>query len=634
MLWTISLFLGSAAFAAVVGTVRTYNSDDCTGDIQTEESKDEYDMCSDWLDDLYDLCEDESGDLCDELTSFPLCLEIDDEDWLIDEYQDDVEESISFECEEASDAPTYSPTDPTCTDLRQNGEEEGIDCGGSCDPCPASCENFDCGISHYLRDDPEDINCESDVCNTGDDLDTCCIARALCSTLSNCPTDEVLIVASNSTYCQDDRCSYSDDAATCCTAAGNCDGFTLCNSETQYLKDSPESYICDSVVCDASDISRCCYDKAPCSSYVCYDTYGLINKANSENIYCEYNDCQDDSNVTATCCEDRESCSAYICPDYNYVNKSDKDSYFCGEATCGDNDWSLCCDAKHKCYTDLYRYECSDDALFDLSSRARDLYCDDTVCVSPLDDANCCIEDVPTSYPTPTPSHRPTFSPTPLPSRAPTRPPSPVPTLTPGTTAPPTFTLSPTSTPTSTPTSNPTTQPSAAPSAASEEVEDCDQYADIDSTFSAIWDVEIEGACIDEDNVGSTTDVIATYLSIPCSWVNIRQHSENIDSWNVIYEIFWTDERIADDLENDVILNQLGSHIDEALGCDSSLSLETTAVLVETLDTDPGNDSGLTTGIIIVIVLVVVIFIAVISVAVYKVRTNAGKKTMGQLVEM
>jgi hypothetical protein len=32
----------------------------------------------------------------------------------------------------------YATAEPTCSDLTQNGDEEGIDCGGSCPPCETS----------------------------------------------------------------------------------------------------------------------------------------------------------------------------------------------------------------------------------------------------------------------------------------------------------------------------------------------------------------------------------------------------------------------------------------------------------------------------------------------------------------
>lgn len=36
----------------------------------------------------------------------------------------------------ATGGTTPPPPDPTCDDIEQNGDEEGIDCGGS---CPESC---------------------------------------------------------------------------------------------------------------------------------------------------------------------------------------------------------------------------------------------------------------------------------------------------------------------------------------------------------------------------------------------------------------------------------------------------------------------------------------------------------------
>merc|ERR1719454_1244036 len=106
-----------------------------------------------------------------------------------------------FECEDVTESPTVLPTAATCEDDLENGDVEGIDCGGSCpSQCPSMCNTLgDCGTGYYLRDDPEDIECLTHECNIDDDLGTCCIASALCSTL-DC-FSLVLISAADSTYC-------------------------------------------------------------------------------------------------------------------------------------------------------------------------------------------------------------------------------------------------------------------------------------------------------------------------------------------------------------------------------------------------------------------------------------------------
>jgi len=658
MLWMNSLFLGSPVFAAMEGTISLYETDSCGGTLYLSYTEDGYDSCAEWLSELVEDCDDSNrADPCDNLDAFPLCRPS-DEPWMEDAYYDYVyvDESIKFECVDTSDSPTRSPTDATCDDNRENGLEEGVDCGGPCPlACPVSCNTFVCGASHYLRDSPEDIYCQTDVCNTNDDLNTCCIAKALCSTISACPTNEALIAESDSTYCAEDVCDYSTDKSVCCTTADNCDGFTLCDSVTQYLKESPESYYCNSVVCDAADISICCKDKAACTTYAC--GLGLTKRANPEDIYCAYDDCLDDSEAASTCCEDRESCTAYTCPDYQYVDAADKDDVWCQYATCTDTDYSYCCEEKARCKTDFTSttYTCSDNAAFPLSQRADNLFCDGLECQSPRDDAFCCIEDVPTLAPTPYPSTSPpSTTPTPapttnMPSPAPTTPiPSPAPTTPIPSPAPttPMPTSVPSPVPTQTPgwTSPPTPTPTTpAPSAAPVEVEDCHQYDDnIESTNSATWEaVWMAGECLDVYSMGNE---VATFFGIPCSWVTMTASASEHSDWTVggisywkssvneTYVIKYTDENIADDLGTDRILEELRSAADDSLGCDGDLQLMSKS-LMESPKTDTGGDSGISTAVIVIIVVAIVIFIAVISFVVYKLSTKS-KKTMGQLVEM
>ena len=83
--------------------------------------------------------------------------------------------NVLFTCTDVTDPPAPAPIVATCFDDIENGDEEGVDCGGSCSlQCPSTCNTLgDCGESHYLKDDPEDIECATHECNIGDDLDTC-----------------------------------------------------------------------------------------------------------------------------------------------------------------------------------------------------------------------------------------------------------------------------------------------------------------------------------------------------------------------------------------------------------------------------------------------------------------------------
>ena len=118
---------------------------------------------------------------------------------------------MKFSCEDVTESPTHGLTAATCEDEIQNGDEEGVDCGGSCpSQCPSMCNTLgDCGTSHYLREDPEDIECSTHEYNIGDDLDICCIAKALCSTLSSKLDDILTLKGRYVTYSVGSSCFYS-----------------------------------------------------------------------------------------------------------------------------------------------------------------------------------------------------------------------------------------------------------------------------------------------------------------------------------------------------------------------------------------------------------------------------------------
>ena len=136
--------------------------------------------CSAWHADLISECNQIGGNDCTNLPGFPLCRNTDDP-WIANTYGI----TTQFEREDETEPPTPDPTAATCEDDIKNGDEEGTDCGGSCPlQCLATCNTLgDCGTSHYLREDPEDIECLTYEYNIDNDLDTCCIARAHCSTI-------------------------------------------------------------------------------------------------------------------------------------------------------------------------------------------------------------------------------------------------------------------------------------------------------------------------------------------------------------------------------------------------------------------------------------------------------------------
>jgi len=440
MLWAIVSFLGSCVYAADVIRYVYYEGNDCSGDHEVDADSDTYSSCTEYHSSLVEACNIYSGD-CN-LPDFPMCLGADIE-WVSYAYG----LTIRFDCTDVTDPPTVVPTEPSCFDDLKNGIEQGVDCGGNCTlQCPSTCDTLvDCGESHYFKENYANIECATHECNNVDDLDTCCNARALCSTW-NC-IGKVPISAADSTYCNEDSCSYNDNDR-CCADAASCEGFELCDAETQYLKDSADDLDCSSEQCGPEDIDWCCANKETCAEYTCSYGDGLVNVQNEGSIYCQYDDCDDDPNADSICCESRASCGGYICDDTMFLDKLDKDARQCPKAICESDSWTTCCDAKHPCKKPgLFNYNCSASAEYELSPIAENLYCNGLTCESPRDDPFCCIN---------TPA--PVVSPTPAPV---------APVATPATVAPtPASVETPTSeiaTPVETPTPAPVETPTAAP---------------------------------------------------------------------------------------------------------------------------------------------------------------------------
>jgi len=420
MLWETVSFLGSCVYAADA-TFSGYFGNDCSGAVWFQSTESEtFSSCTEFHSYLVEQCNDSNGAECN-LPDFPICLGA-DVDWIQSEYGI----TMGFICIDTTDPPTAPATEFTCSDNIQNGDEEGVDCGGSCLlQCRSTCDTFlDCGESHYLRYNAVDIKCATHECNIGDDLDTCCKARALCSELLYC-FGQVLISAADSTYCVTDSCSFND-ISRCCADASSCAGFELCDSETQYLRDEAENLYCSSEQCGPADKVKCCADKETCDRYICSYFDGLVNVQNGESIYCQYDDCNEDPDVVSTCCENRASCVGFICDDSMFVDKSDKNTSLCPKATCESNAWVTCCDVKQKCLElPFYAYTCSPSAKYGLSPNAENLYCNGRLCESPRDDAFCCINTpAPAISPTPEPvapvATPATVAPTPTPVETPT----------------------------------------------------------------------------------------------------------------------------------------------------------------------------------------------------------------------
>ena len=103
-----------------------------------------------------------------------------------DEFGNELASGASFGSSEATEFCVSDPTEPTCDDGIQNGDETGVDCGGSCAPC-ATCDDgiqngnetgIDCGGSCTACPTCDDGLQNGD--ETGVDCGGSCTACATC----------------------------------------------------------------------------------------------------------------------------------------------------------------------------------------------------------------------------------------------------------------------------------------------------------------------------------------------------------------------------------------------------------------------------------------------------------------------
>ena len=256
--------------------------------------------------------------------------------------------------------PDGSRTDSCCFDGILNGNEEGIDCGGTCgqecDEC-FSCEILDCFGDCYSSDDA-DSAVEKDICGVcGGDNATC----AGCTDTSACNYDENAVVDNgNCTYienelydcfgtCVDSDClgecggSARTDACGICEGYSNtCDGCTdelACNyDETAYFDDT-SCYYPDSKIVDCFD--NCLVDldcAGTCGGTLVEDACGICGGLD-ESIDCnglcsgsaEEDICGVCGGDSSTCV----GCTVSTACNYNSnADYSDGSCYYAGDYDC------------------------------------------------------------------------------------------------------------------------------------------------------------------------------------------------------------------------------------------------------------------------------------------------------------
>ncbi|HLC22804.1 MAG TPA: hypothetical protein VJJ79_03460 [Candidatus Nanoarchaeia archaeon] len=155
-------------------------------------------------------------------------------------------------------------TPVTCDDAEQNGEEEGIDCGGACDACIAAEVISECDIDA----DCEELYDVGYVCDAGE----CTLETSIkCAIDDDCASDEV---------CLDDTCIEGN-----CNYQGDKDSDTADCEYPDYNENAyncPSDCWCGDDVCD--DIEA---DADSSSDYYCADDCGAAKAECTEDTDCD-----------------------------------------------------------------------------------------------------------------------------------------------------------------------------------------------------------------------------------------------------------------------------------------------------------------------------------------------------------
>jgi hypothetical protein len=175
-------------------------------------------------------------------------------------------------------------TSSACSDATQNGDETGVDCGGSCDPCPSCTDGL-----HNGSESDEDCG---GICSARCETNQRCRANADCASL-------VCSSVCQPSNCQDEVRNGLETGVDCgggsCMA---CDNGTACKSSDDCISMRCKNDVCVSADCtdgvingDESDTDCGGDDCAPC----------VAEKKCRTNGDCESDVCEASACAAATC---------------------------------------------------------------------------------------------------------------------------------------------------------------------------------------------------------------------------------------------------------------------------------------------------------------------------------------------
>ena len=228
--------------------------------------------------------------------------------------------------------------DENCFNYVEDPDEEGVDCGGSCEAECGTCDNGE-------QDEYElGVDCGG-VCET---IESC---GAPCTSWSDCPTGQVCSEGICIVDHTGDDCSESNP----CPDGYYCDDYGSCQLEggsgCVFNSDCQPGYICNVLgVCELGNSGPECFFDSDCGP----------------GQYCDYLGTCQDNNEGETCTTDADCGNDFICvsgecaPDNNggpecyFDSDCGSDQYCDYLGTCQDNDYGDSCTTDDDCGADFY----------------------------------------------------------------------------------------------------------------------------------------------------------------------------------------------------------------------------------------------------------------------------------------
>jgi hypothetical protein len=170
-----------------------------------------------------------------------------------------------------------------------------------------TCGEMQCPETTVPKKNAADAHCFTTECdNTNSyDLNTCCVDRAMCTTLE-CGTGWKNKAVG---MCAGDECQLETDQDTCCDQLDKCSDME-CNADIHHVKRASAPEYCASTQCE---VDECCVEKQRCDLSLLECGDGRDLKMDASDIHCATEECS--AADLNTCCEDKANCSTMVSGD-------------------------------------------------------------------------------------------------------------------------------------------------------------------------------------------------------------------------------------------------------------------------------------------------------------------------------